>query len=351
MRALTPAEVLFDGEAPPALLPACDHYAGSEKLMLKSLALQQQLGAAFDVTLDCEDGAQAGHEARHAELVASLLDGGSGAEDHGNHASANARARGRIGVRIHDFAHPHWRDDVRLILRAARRPPAYITLPKIASVPDAAEMCAFIEGTRRELGIARPIPVQLLIETHGALAQVFELAALPGVEALSFGLMDFVSAHHGAIPASAMRSPGQFEHPLVARAKLNLAAACHAHGKTPSHNVTTEVRDMDVVARDAEHARDAFGYTRMWSIHPAQVPIIVAAFAPRDTEITLAADILLAAQAAQWGPIRHGDILHDRASYRYYWSVLRRAQAAGRPLPDATTPFFTTVNLSEPSTS
>ena len=44
MRALTPAEVLFDGEAPPAVLPVCDHYAGSEKLMLKSLALQAQLG-------------------------------------------------------------------------------------------------------------------------------------------------------------------------------------------------------------------------------------------------------------------------------------------------------------------
>jgi len=49
MRALTPAEVLFDGEAPPTVLPACDHYAGSEKLMLKSLALQQELGAVFDL--------------------------------------------------------------------------------------------------------------------------------------------------------------------------------------------------------------------------------------------------------------------------------------------------------------
>src|ERR1700722_2946624 len=60
MRALTPAEVLFDGEAPPTVLPACDHYAGSEKLMLKSLALQQELGPVFDITLDCEDGAQVG---------------------------------------------------------------------------------------------------------------------------------------------------------------------------------------------------------------------------------------------------------------------------------------------------
>src|SRR5471032_496349 len=327
MRALTPAEVLFDGEAPPTVLPACDHYAGSEKLMLKSLALQQELGPVFDITLDCEDGAQVGSEAEHAELVASLL------------GSEHDRF-GRVGVRIHDFNHAHWRDDVRLILRAATRAPAFITLPKIRNAPDAAEMVAFIEATRRELGIAQPVPVQLLVETHGALARVFDLAALPGVEALSFGLMDFVSAHNGAIPDTAMRSPGQFDHPLVRRAKLEIAAACHAHGKVASHNVSTEVRDMSVVAGDAQRARNEFGYTRMWSIHPDQIQPIVDAFLPRSEEIATAADILLAAQNAQWGPTRYQDTLHDRASYRYYWSVLRRAKASAQALPEGAETLF-----------
>jgi citrate lyase subunit beta/citryl-CoA lyase len=68
--------------------------------------------------------------------------------------------------------------------------------------------------------------------------------------------------------------------------------------------------------------------------------VIVAAFAPRDEAIATAAEILLAAQAAQWGPTRHGDTLHDRASYRYYWSVLRRARATGRPVPPETAPLF-----------
>jgi citrate lyase subunit beta/citryl-CoA lyase len=42
---------------------------------------------------------------------------------------------------------------------------------------------------------------------------------------------------------------------------------------------------------------------------------------------------VLAAQAAQWAPIRHRDTLHDRASYRYFWQVLERAQRTGQPLP------------------
>ena len=33
----------------------------------------------------------------------------------------------------------------------------------------------------------------------------------------------------------------------------------------------------------------------------------------------------MAAQAADWAPIRHRDTLHDRASYRYFWQVLQRA--------------------------
>lgn len=73
MSVLTPAEVLYDGAPPPAILPCCDHYAGSEKLMRKSLALQTEMGPVFDVTLDCEDGAAVGREAEHAELIAELL--------------------------------------------------------------------------------------------------------------------------------------------------------------------------------------------------------------------------------------------------------------------------------------
>jgi citrate lyase subunit beta/citryl-CoA lyase len=70
----------------------------------------------------------------------------------------------------------------------------------------------------------------------------------------------------------------------------------------------------------------------MWSIHPDQIDVIVSAFAPRTTEIETAADILLSAESAKWAPIRHHDRLHDRASYRYYWTVLERAHRTGQPL-------------------
>lgn len=79
----------------------------------------------------------------------------------------------------------------------------------------------------------------------------------------------------------------------------------------------------------------------MWSIHPNQILPIVEAMRPDTAEVDRAAAILLAARAADWGPIRHEGQLHDRASYRYFWEVLRNGDASGAPLPDeARAAFF-----------
>ena len=69
-----PRTALFDpGEPVPAALPVCDHYAGVEVRMRKSLELQAELGPVFDVTLDGEDGAPVGGEVEHAHLIAELV--------------------------------------------------------------------------------------------------------------------------------------------------------------------------------------------------------------------------------------------------------------------------------------
>ena len=320
-----PSEVLFQGLRPPNSLPVCDHYAGSEKLMQKSIALQQELGPVFDITLDCEDGAAAGNEADHAARVAALIAGPS------NHF-------GRIGARVHHVRSVFFEQDVEAICGHAGPRLAYVTIPKVDNLDDVRHA---INTIRQHTPTDQPAaPVHVLIETHGALADVFRIAALPEVECLSFGVMDFVSAHYGAIPSSAMRSPGQFAHPLVTRAKLEIAAACHAYGKVPSHNVTTEIKDIGVVANDANRAMAEFGFTRMWSIHPEQIKPIVKSFAPRLSEVNEAVQILTEAQRAQWGPIEHHNRLHDRASYRYYWTILQRARSAGLTLPEHAAAFL-----------
>jgi len=327
-----PRAALFDvGGGGPAL-PVCDHYAGTQARMRKSLALQAEMGPVFDVTLDCEDGAPVGGEVEHAQLLAELI------------ASA-LNVHGRVGARVHPVHHPAFAQELETLVRGAGQRLAYLMVPKVRGVAEAEIACDEIDRLSRLHVKGRSIPTHVLIETHGALREVWAIAALPRVESLSFGLMDFVSAHRGAIPAIAMTAAGQFEHPLVVRAKLEIAAACHAHGKTPSHCVVTEYEDIDLLKVAAVKAARSFGYTRMWSIHPSQIHPIIDAFAPTAAEIDESVAILLAAQAADWAPISYRSgtrtALHDRASYRYFWHVLQRAQRTGQVLPaEARLAFF-----------
>lgn len=318
---LHPDSVLFEGEKPFPAIPPVDHYAGSEKLMRKALLLQAELGPIFDLTCDCEDGARTGVEGEHAAMVAAIINGPD-------------NRFCRVGARIHDITHPHWERDLEIIAGRAGARLAFVTLPKVRSLADVRIQIEALRAIETAGDLDHAIPVHVLIETHGALHEVWDIAALDGVESLDFGLMDFVSAHHGAIPGAAMRSPGQFLHPLIARAKSEIAAAALGNGIVPSHNVTTELSDRDVIRSDAERARREFGFLRMWSIHPNQIGPIVEAMRPDFSEVSVAAEILVSAQDADWGPVRHGGRLHDRASYRYYWELLNRARTTGMNLPD-----------------
>ncbi|MGE5384998.1 MAG: HpcH/HpaI aldolase/citrate lyase family protein [Betaproteobacteria bacterium] len=314
-----PSEVLYAGEKALPLLPLVDHYAGSEKLWRKALALQADLGPIFDLTCDCEDGAPAGGEIEHAEAAAATI------------LSSENRFN-RVGARIHDVTHACWRDELEILVSRAGSRLAFLTLPKPRNASDVETQLEALREAELTHDVNRRIPVHVLIETHGALREAWEIAALPGIESLDFGLMDFVSAHCGAIPASAMKSPGQFEHPLVVRAKCEISAAALANGVIPSHNVCTELADTALIREDARRASREFGYLRMWSIHPNQIVPLVEALRPDFSEIAAAGEILVTAQDAQWGPIRHAGKLHDRASYRYYWQLLRQARASGMVL-------------------
>ena len=314
-----PREVLLGAQAAAGLLPVCDHYSGVEARMRKSLQLQaemtEEFGACvFDVTLDCEDGAPVGGEQEHALLVTELV--------------MSAPEGARVGVRLHPVDHPAFEAEMNLIARDAGQRLTHIMIPKVESVQD-------VERAERALLAAWPagLPLHVLIESPAAVHRAFDIAAHPRVQSLSFGLMDFVSAHAGAIPAESMGVQGQFLHPLVRRAKLEIASAAHAFGKVPSHCVVTELADTAALERAARQAAQEFGYTRMWSIHPAQIRPILRAFAPDERQIDTACAILLAARQADWAPISHQGQLHDRASYRHYWQVLERAHATGRPLP------------------
>lgn len=339
-----PRDILLGAQARTGVLPVCDHYSGAPARMRKSLLWQAELieefGACmFDVTLDCEDGAPAGGEVEQAHTICELLNAlpttaGGGVRE----------PLPRVGARLHAVDHASFASDVAIIVGGAAAALSYLMVPKVESVDDVEQALKVIDTAA---GSAL-VPLHVLIESPAAVQQAFAIAAHPRVQSLSFGLMDFVSAHGGAIPASAMGlrasqdhdTLDQFHHPLVRRAKLEIASACHAHGKVPSHCVVTELRDTAAVERAARYAATALGFTRMWSIHPDQIRPIVRGFAPLASEVDVAACIVQAAAQADWAPIAVDGKLHDRASYRYFWQVLERAHQTGQAIPAELQHYF-----------
>ena len=316
-----PNEALFPGEKPLPVIPTCEHFAGSEKLITKALGLQEEKGPVFDITQDCEDGAPTGQEEEHAKMIVRMT-------------NSELNKHGMAGVRIHDYTSPYWKKDVDILVPGAGEKLAYITIPKSTEAAQVKEMIEYIQAACTKAGIKREIPIHVLIETHGALRDVEIIAALPWMQVIDFGLMDFISGHMGAIALSNMKSPGQFEHELLRRAKAKVVAAALANGVIPAHNVTLDLKSYEQTNADAKRARYEFGFLRMWSIYPTQIDAIVDAMKPDNSEVEKGVQVLLSAQDAAWGPIQNDGELHDRATYRGFWTLVQRARAAGQKVSE-----------------
>lgn len=311
-----PNDALFAGEKPFPVIATCEHFAGNEKMIMKAFSFQDEKGPVFDITQDCEDGAPTGQEKAHAEMIVRLTN-----SEHNKHNMA--------GARIHDYTSKYWKQDVDILVSGAGERLAYITIPKPTTYEQVKEMVEYIQSAAKKAGLKREIPIHVLIETHGALRDVEKIATLPWLQVIDFGLMDFISGHHGAIALSNMKSPGQFDHKLLARAKGNCVAAALANGVVPAHNVTLDLKNFEQTKSDASRARNEFGFLRMWSIYPTQIDAIVEAMKPDLSEVKKGVAVLLAAQDAAWGPIQHEGELHDRATYRGFWTIVQRARLTG----------------------
>jgi citrate lyase subunit beta/citryl-CoA lyase len=178
------------------------------------------------------------------------------------------------------------------------------------------------------------------VETHGAVRDALAIAALPAWQASTSAR--WISS----APTAARFPPRPWKAPASSTTRSSAARSETAQRRWRTiafaHGITRAIGDPQAVYDDARRARAEFGFLRMWSIHPAQIDPILRAMQPDAAEIEEAAGILAAAQAADWAPLAVGGKMHDLASYRYHWSVLERAKAAGASLP-ATTPTTTSL--------
>ncbi|WP_106476303.1 HpcH/HpaI aldolase/citrate lyase family protein [Phytohalomonas tamaricis] len=135
-------------------------------------------------------------------------------------------------------------------------------------------------------------PLCPLIESARGLANVAEIAAVDGVERLSFGAfdlaldLDLLDGHEGAEAIL-----DQARYALIIQSKVAGLAA-------PLAGVEAEISDTDSIARAARRAR-AMGFGGMLCIHPAQLEPVHRAFSATPEELSWAHRVIAADNGAQ----------------------------------------------------
>jgi citrate lyase subunit beta/citryl-CoA lyase len=164
-------------------------------------------------------------------------------------------------------------DDLAAVLPAR---PDGIVLPKAEGAPSLRALDAKLSGDIAILPIATETP-----------AAIFALGSYGGVTSRLAGLTWGAEDLPAAIGAAASReTDGSYTSPYQLARSLTLFGA-HAAGVPAVETVYPDFRDLDgLAAYAARGSRD--GFTGMMAIHPAQVPVINAAFTPSAEQVAQA---------------------------------------------------------------
>jgi citrate lyase subunit beta/citryl-CoA lyase len=121
------------------------------------------------------------------------------------------------------------------------------------------------------------------IETAAAVVRCEAIvAASPRVIAASFGAEDFTSD---------LGIPRTRDNPQLAAARARVALGCKAAGVIPLDTPDPEYRDLDWLAADTRASRD-LGFEGRFCIHPAQLDVVNAGYAPTADEVAQAQRII-----------------------------------------------------------
>lgn len=192
-------------------------------------------------------------------------------------------ARARLLVRINSEGSPWFAADLQALAQLTAQGLAGAVVPK-------AERASTLQAVVQAGGPhAALVP---LVESVAGLAAADALAAAPQVVRLAFGHLDF--------QVDAGMACGDTEEELLPVRLALVFASRRAGLAAPIDGVTVDTRNPERMARDAEHAR-RMGFGGKLCIHPAQVPVLHAAFDPDESAVAHALRVQQALQQAGGG--------------------------------------------------
>jgi malyl-CoA/(S)-citramalyl-CoA lyase len=278
-------------------------------------------GPADSIFLDLEDAvAPSRREEGRANAVEAL-----NSVDWGNKT---------MSVRVNDLTTPWAISDIISVARCPRID--MILLPKVKTAADVIFLDRLLTGLELEQPRARPLGIEILIETAEGLANVEAIAASsPRLEGIIFGVGDYSIELENFDTVFGAPNPeyrvagaqGDQWHFALAR----IANACRAYGLRPIDGPFTNYGDPEAYRDSAMRAR-ALGFEGKWAIHPSQVTIANEIFSPTVAQVAWACNIakLMKAEAAAGsGAIGLDGVLIDRAHVKLAEKIVARAALAG----------------------
>ncbi len=193
-----------------------------------------------------------------------------------------------------------------------------LDLEALARTPYELVMLAKTEHAPQVAALS-PLRVVALCETPLGVLNALEIARCPETVAMMWGAEDLVAALGGR---SSRRPEGNYRD--VARyARMQVLLAARAHGRAGIDAVHLEIADLAGLAEEAADA-SASGFAATACIHPTQVAVVRASYAPTESEVAWAGEVLARSKTAA-GVFTFAGRMVDGPVLRQAEQILRRA--------------------------
>jgi citrate lyase subunit beta/citryl-CoA lyase len=188
-------------------------------------------------------------------------------------------------------------DDADLAALSAASVPVEIRLPKVESTSDLDRVASLIGD----------LPITALIETAAGVENAAAIAAHPAVTRIALGESDLTS------------DLGSTDAVLIDYLRARILIAARAAGlAAPMLSAYPGIPDLDGLRADTERGR-ALGWVGRAAVHPSQLGVIAEVFAPRESELARARQVLAAMETGGVATLASGEMV-DAA-------MVRRARA------------------------
>lgn len=138
-----------------------------------------------------------------------------------------------------------------------------------------------------QISALSPRDVVVLIETPIAALRVVELARVDNACALMWGAEDLFAVLGG----TANRYPDGSYREVARHVRSQTLLAAKAHGRLALDSVFLDIKNLDGLRAEADDAV-AVGFDAKVAIHPSQVAVVRAAYAPTDEQVDWARRVL-----------------------------------------------------------